>query len=164
MTVTRVRRLVNPSRRPKARNKARRKLSPKQIRHFGTKAQKAALKRKRSMAAKAHRPMRRAVANPRRRARSNPAVITLGLINPTTTKRKRTKTMAATKRRRRKTVAVSNPRRRRRAANTHRPRRTNARRRNSTRVYVIKKNRRSDERTHGAAQPGDVRDEGRGGR
>jgi hypothetical protein len=61
-TATRRHSIMNPARRsrPKARkNKARRHMSAKQIRHFGTKAQKAALKRKRSAKAKHNRPKHR---------------------------------------------------------------------------------------------------------
>ncbi len=107
--------IVNPARR--RRNKARRKMTAKQIRHFGTKRQRAALKAKR-------RHTTRAVANPRRapkrhRAaahrrrtakRSNPGeILSLTLGNPA----KRRKKVAATKRnRRRHHASVSNPRRR----------------------------------------------------
>jgi len=121
--------IVNPARRNRAharKNKARRHMSDKQIRHFGTKAQKAALKRKhRRNRATAHRRRTVARANPRRSAprrthrtkahrrratrRSNPGeILSLTLGNPA----KRRKKVAATQRNRRRHASASNPRRR----------------------------------------------------
>ena len=149
--VTKVRRLSNPRRK---RNGPKRRLTPKQIKHFGTKAQKAALKRKRRASAlKSHRtvtrkrnvshrrranPKPRAKArraNPRRRRvrRSNPAplLLTMGAVNPQGGKavahRKRTKKSNPTSRRRR---AASNPRRRLRSVGNPRRLRVANRRRN----------------------------------
>ena len=56
--------IQNPARR-KGRNMAKRHLTPKQIKHFGTKRQKAALKAKRS---KKHRPATKKRSNPHRKA------------------------------------------------------------------------------------------------
>jgi hypothetical protein len=120
MTVTKVRRLSNPHkkrRNPKAKAK-RRKMSPSQIRHFGTKAQRAALKRKRST------PKRRAVKrNPKRKARKNPVLLTLGYLNPhqkgskMAKRRKARKNPSTARRRRRNTTAKRTVRRRRRNTN-----------------------------------------------
>ena len=136
MTVGKVKRLSNPRRRTAKKKNARRRLSDKQIRHFGTKAQKAALKRRRSTARKSN-PKRRssrprthaktkvvyrtktvkAKAN-RKRRRANPLqMVTLGLINP-----RKGKKVAKTKRR--------NPRRKSTAT-------TKRRRKNSTRIVVM---------------------------
>ena len=140
-TVVKVRRVVNPrKRRAKAKRKrnSRRRLTAKQIKFFGTKAQKAALKRRRKPVSKKRAaPKRRKVVrvarkrNSRRRvkrARSNPAlVVTLGAVNP----KRRKKSMA---RRRKK----SNPRRRSR--------------RNATRVVVMAP-RRNKRRTARRVNP-----------
>ncbi|MBK8200674.1 MAG: hypothetical protein IPK75_20245 [Acidobacteria bacterium] len=89
--------LTNPGQR------RRRKLTPKQIKHFGTKAQKAALKRKRSAghAARGKRTKRVAATVPIRK--NSGEIISLGLAaiagNPGTRKGK--KKMAAKKSRRR---------------------------------------------------------------
>ncbi len=143
-----VRRLANPRRRVNVKRKnatRRRKMSPKQIRIFGTRAQKAALKRKRKknpVARKVSAPKR--VNRKRRTRRSNPAlVVTLGAMNPRRTKR-RNKPVAATRknRRRRRVNATRTNRRRRRNPVA---RRTNRRRRrNATRIVVVspKANRR----------------------
>lgn len=144
MTVTKVRRLSNP--RKKRRNpKAKRRLSDKQIRHFGTKSQRAALKRRRSSARSA--PKRKtAKRNPKRRstrARRNPAMITLGILNPrkagtmATKRKRRTAKKNPTVRRRRRTVTAARPRRRARRRNTNivvmGKRRNPSRRRSSSR-------------------------------
>lgn len=151
----------NPRRvapRKKANARTKRKMSPKQIRIFGTKRQKAALKAKRRTAA--HRP----------RAKSNPLVVTLKPVpSASNPHRKRsTKAVAARKRRkvanrrrrvvvnrrrpnRRRTVRASNPHRRRRrpVMVANRRRRSNVRhhrrRSNPTRIVVMaprKSNRR----------------------
>ena len=117
-TIKRVKRLANPFRKRKARNarrKARRRnprrLTAKQIKYFGTKRQRAALKRRRN-----------GTRARRRKSTRNPAlVVTLGTVNP---QRKRN-TMAT--RRRRK--ASRNPRRRRRSTILALPRRRNSFRR-----------------------------------
>lgn len=148
---------LRTARRKNAASK-RRKLSPKQIRIFGTKAQKAALKRKRR--AKAHVPTRRRrrsnpsrrpktrviyrtkrAAPKRRRRRANPGlVVTLGSVNP-----RRRSNVAATRKRKRKSV------RRRRATNArhHRAapvRRRRRRRTNARKVYVVNPRRRRSSR------------------
>lgn len=128
MTVTKVRKLSNPHgkkrRNPKA--KAKKRLSPKQIKFFGTARQRAALKRRRKPATR-----RAAKQNPvktvkRRKARRNPAhMITLGFINPQRkgtgrkmAKRTKKRNPAAPKRRRRNTTArKAAPKRRRRNSN-----------------------------------------------
>lgn len=141
-TVRRVRVVGNPPRR--RRNAKRRNLSAKQIKYFGTPAQKAALKR--SRAAKRSNASRKATTvrhkrHTRRRAtrRNIGEILSLTLGNPPRKARKarrksnagrKTKgaTMAATKRRRRRRAANSGGTRRRRrtnkAASTHRRRRT----------------------------------------
>lgn len=99
-TIQRVRRVANPQR--------KRRLTPKQIKYFGTARQKAALKRKRSSASKRVSGVR------------NPAlVVTLGALNP----QRRKPTMAATRRRRKNT---SGARRRRRTVTAAAPRRRRA--------------------------------------
>lgn len=144
--------IVNPARRHrlKARkNKPRRHMTDKQIRHFGTKRQRAALKARRSHSA------RRAVANPRRapqrhRAaahrrrtaeRSNPGeILSLTLGNPA----KRRKHVAATKRnKRRHHATASNPRRR------HNRRRHNPVMHNRRRRHNVRHHRRSIRRNPG---------------
>src|SRR5271166_1207964 len=164
MTTTKVRRLAtsasNPrrtSRRPRANPPKRRKMSDKQIKHFGTARQKAALKARRS---------RRAASSNSHRPRTvnrspNPAwVVTLGpAINPNT----RSTTVPATKRKPRRTPrrnargkftrrraahrtrTAVNPRRRRTrraTANTHR-RRT---RRNAKVIVRYRTKRRNSRR------------------
>jgi hypothetical protein len=113
-------------------------MTAKQIKHFGTKAQKAALKRKRRAIALAARKAR--TPNPRpkvrahrrrkalakRRRQVNPALlVTLGAVNPGGKK--------VAKKRRKKAVRASNPRRRRR---------------NATRVVVTAPRRRNRRITH----------------
>lgn len=142
-TYKRVRRLANPFRRRRTlkRNVARRrrKMTAKQIRFFGSKRQKAALRssRKRRSAVK---------GNPRRRrVTRNPAIVlTLGAVNPhkkgtamrkrkTNKRRRRVVTAPVARRvhRRRRRVAVANPRgRRRRYTRRHTPRHVYRRRLN----------------------------------
>ena len=102
--------IANPAR--------RRKLSDKQIRIFGSKAQKAALKRRRS--AKAHRSRTR----PRSRKNMGELVsLALGAANPARKRKAAKKAMAKTHRRaKRVTRARSTPRRRRRTVVHHRRR------------------------------------------
>ena len=145
MMVGKTRRLANP--RKRKANKAKRKLSAKQIKHFGTKRQRAALKsaRKRKTnpkrsAARRTTPKviyrtRTVKAKTKRRTnrRSNPLqMVTLGLVNP----HKRRSNVTRTKKRK-STKARKNPRRRntkvvvlaRKNAHRH-TRRSNSRRRN----------------------------------
>ncbi len=149
-TVSRVRKLVNPSRR---RAPARRKMSLKQKLHFGTARQRTAAK------TALRKPRKRAAAKvKRRRSTSNPGVlVTLGPLNParkratrqggkkkTTMRRARRKTV----RRRRRNVAVAaNPIRRRRrvyrrrrnvTAVSNRRRRTYRRRRRNPDLFGAK--------------------------
>jgi len=129
--VERKRTLVNPAKR-RRKNRAKRKLSAKQIRHFGTKRQKAALKasrtRKRKNKARKHSPRRNAARTrprvtrrrsrpkSRRRARrTNPGGIVEVALNPATPKRKRRSSVARTRKRRKSTS-------RRRTNRTHRRR------------------------------------------
>jgi len=149
-TRIRVRRLANPRRRVnvKRRNatKRRRKMSPKQIRIFGTRAQKAALKRKRKrnpVARKVSAPKR--VNRKRRTRRSNPAlVVTLGAMNPRRKKRRNKPVAATRKNRRRRRVNTATRTNRRRRRNPVARRTNRRRRRNATRIVVVapKQNRR----------------------
>lgn len=131
MKVLKATRLPNPHRvapRKKANARTKRKMTPKQIRHFGTKRQKAALKLKR------HRPRT-----------SNPLAVTLRPVpvasasNPHHKRRNTVATKRAVKNRRRRVVAVS----RRRRPNTHHRRRT---RKNPRPVAVAR--RRPNRRPH----------------
>jgi hypothetical protein len=101
--VARKRRLVNPARR-------RRKLSAKQIKFFGTPAQKAALRRKRSSAATGHR--RRNTAKKHRR--KNVGEIIIAGLNPASIERSTRKMKKTKKRRKNRSAAASAPKRRRR--------------------------------------------------
>jgi len=132
----RVSRMVNPKR--KRRRNVARKMTDKQIRHFGTKAQRAALKRKRRHVAAPHRKRNVARKHAKRRVRraSNPAlVLTLGAVNP----RRRTKVAKAARKRRRKASAHRsrrrNPRRVYAAAPVRHHRRRSVRRRNPVRRH-----------------------------
>lgn len=133
--------------------KARRKMSPKQIKHFGTKRQRAALKARRHAPAKKRNPTRKRVvarkrsnpvrrvravarkranpvrrtrprATPRRRVkRKNPEIVSFLLGNPA---KRRTKAVAKKRKRVKATARRSNPagsRRRKRAVTTKRSRR-----------------------------------------
>ncbi len=141
MTIKKVRRLVNPTRRAGTKKK----LSDKQIKHFGTRAQKAGLKRRRTLARKS---VKRAVKKTVRVI--NPAnLITLGLLNPQRRTKKRGHTVA--KKRRKVTARASNPTRRRKVRRTTsvataNPRRARRRSKNPTRIYVT---RRSTRRVNG---------------
>lgn len=151
--VVRVARIANPRRakpRRKVATKRRRKMTPKQIKHFGTARQRAALKRKRKPStSRVSNPRRRTKrATSRKRTRRNPApafVVTLGAVNP---RKKGKKSMA--KSRRRRTRRSANPvRRRRRNRVTHsvaapRRRRRYSRRRasNPRRRHVMRHTRR----------------------
>ena len=173
-TVSEVTKIRNPrhskvNRRAMKANRKRRKMSPKQIRFFGTKRQRAALKQKRSAArnpkrtVRANRKRSNAKANPPNKF--NPAwIVTLapGAVNP---HKKRSNTVAAktNRKRRRNTAAkVNRKRSNRRATNRvrhihhyhERKRRRNApkanrrrRRRNSPVVIMSPRhNRRSNRR------------------
>lgn len=164
--VKRVRRLANPRRatakrrnatalrKRKAAGSGKRKMSAKQIKFFGTKRQKAALKaarkRKRTtVAAKvavATNPRRKPVRRKRKTSRRNPAlVVTLGqLVNPRRRKnmaRRKRRVVKSTRRRVRRSrkaypVAVAaNPRRRRRYARRNPARRRSVRRRRNPDVF-----------------------------
>src|ERR1700753_4358148 len=143
-----VRKLANPRKRNRRRKMrhGKRRMSPKQIRIFGTKAQKAALKRKRKRnpaARKVNAPRR--VNRRRRTRRSNPAlVVTLGAMHP---RKKKRRNKPVAKRARNRLRVASNPRRRnRRRRNPVARKRVNRRRRRnaSTRIVVVapKRNRR----------------------
>lgn len=158
-TVTRVRRVANPRR----KNARRRKLTPKQIKHFGTKRQKAALKAKRrAVALKGKRkhakpnPVRRRVVAKRKPAR-NPARKTKKAVrrkNVCKTKPARKAKKAANRRpspnpafvvtlgainprKRSKSVAKKHKKNVKRAKKSANPRRTK-KRKNPTRVVVYK--------------------------
>ena len=131
--------IVNPAKR--RRNKARRKMTAKQIRHFGTKRQRSALKAKRRhnprTAANPRRdPKRhRVTAHRRRTKRSNPGeILSLTLGNPA----KRRKNVAATKRNKRRHHAVA-PSRRHNRRRRHNPV-MRANRRHHTRRHSIRRN------------------------
>lgn len=128
MKVGKVKRLANPRKSAKKKN-SRRKMSDKQIRHFGTKAQRAALKRRRSGKKSKPNPTAktrnrvvyrtRTVKTKAKRRKSNPLqMVTLGLINP-----RKGKGMTKTKKRR-ATKRASNTRRR-------------STKKNSTRIVVM---------------------------
>jgi hypothetical protein len=126
MKVGKVKRLANPRKSAKKKN-AHKRMSDKQIRHFGTKAQRAALKRRKSAART--KPKSTAKRNPKtkvrtrivyrtrtvkattkkRRRKSNPLqMVTLGLINPrkgkgmTKTKKRRTQKSTTARRQNKK--------------------------------------------------------------
>jgi hypothetical protein len=162
--VSRKRTLVNPARRRKRRKRNPRKMSAKQIKWFGTKAQKAALKnsrrRKRANASrrhtKRHSPARRNAAPKRARAtrrahrtthrrrtrrRSNPGGIVEVALNPATPKRRK-KTVARTRRRKR-----SNARRRHHTVR-HRRRNPVATTRRHRRRRSYRTNRRRSRRSN----------------
>jgi hypothetical protein len=164
MRVVKTTRLANPH----GRKRTRRNMTPKQIEHFGTRRQKAALKaakkRKRTMKQNSRRAAKVSRRVSRRAKRSsNPLVLHLKPLQRSNPQR-RTK-MAKPKRRRtmknaRRRVAhvnrrrrTSNPRRHNRRAvhnrspRRHNRRRTNARRRNATRIVVMAP-RRHNRRHH----------------
>jgi hypothetical protein len=160
----------NPRRvapRKKANARTKRKMNPKQIRIFGTKRQKAALKMKRR-SKPAHRP----------RTKSNPLVVTLKPVRSASNpNRKRSNNVAAKRRRRvsnrrrvvavnrrrpnrrRRTVRASNPHRRRRPVMVARRRRSvNAhhrrrRRSNPSTRIVVMAPRKSNRRRSGTRNP-----------
>lgn len=126
-TVQRVRRLVNGSR----RNPRRRKMSPEQIKYFGTKRQRAALSRRKSSSSAGTsrkknarisklKSTARRKTSVKRRVKRNPApfLITLGAVNPRrkSMAKRRKKSRARTRRRRTAIPMQMNPRRRRRRA------------------------------------------------
>jgi hypothetical protein len=135
--------IQNPARsrgRKKSMAKKRRKMSAKQIRHFGTKRQKAALRAKRSRPATKHRARtkpnpprkRRAVTRRRvakktahKRRNPTPAIVLWGAGNPA--KRRSTVAKTHSKKRRRATAKRANTagRRHTRKVVHHRRRRSN---------------------------------------
>lgn len=147
MAVAARKRVVVNRGRPR-RNTARRKLSAKQIKFFGTPAQKAALKRSRhskrskpNKGAPFSRKTRRAKAKSHRsrtspRKRSNPGdILSLALLpagNPG--RKKRSKSMAAPRKRRRNRARTSQRRNTRRRAARKNPGTRMHRRRNSHRT------------------------------
>lgn len=131
-------RLVNPARKRKAR---RSNLSPKQIKFFGTPAQKAALKRKRRAAALTSLKKRaKNSARPKRTAhrRRNAPIITAGLVNPAATPKRSTPMSKTKKRKSRKNRASSSTPRV--VHHYHRPRK---RKRNSNSFMSAPRRRRS---------------------
>lgn len=170
MRVTRTVRLASN---PKGKKRSR-KLTPKQIRHFGTRRQKSALKaankRKRTRTARNAPPKRRVTVAPRakRSTKRNPLVLHLKPMqssNPkrrnSMTKPKRKRKMKNTRRRvarvsnRRRTRRTSNPRRahRRAAPRRQNRRRTRNRRRNATTRVVVMAPRRNSHRRRGRRNP-----------
>jgi len=153
-----VRKLANPRKRRKVTVKRRnatkrRRMSPKQIRHFGTKAQKAGLKRRRNRKYSAYtseeslqKELKRKRSKRRNKRRPNPApvILTVGALNPR--RKRRNKPVAATRKNRRRRRVNSTPRRmnKRRRRNPAAKRANRRRRRNATRIVVVspKANRR----------------------
>ena len=142
MQISRVTRVSNP-RKSKRRSgkKNPKRLSLKQKLHFGTARQRVAAKA--ALRSKRSNPKRKRVVRKvkRRRRTSNPAhLITLGLVNPSTgrkkSKRRKLKNMATKTKRRRRAVlrAKSNPRRRAR--------------KNSVKVIVRRRRRASNPRSY----------------
>lgn len=157
MMITKKKKVANPhSSHRRTKPAKKRRMSAKQIKHFGTKRQKAALKASRTRK-RASNPVKRSVTKRRATAtkrKRNPAqLITLGFMNPhkpakkrkkknpmATTKRRRRTTAKAAPRRRRRRATASNPvRRRRRTVRASNPRR---RRKNATRIVVMSPRRR----------------------
>lgn len=137
MVRTHIKKLANPRRiKRKAKNaRKHRRMSPKQIRIFGTKRQKAALKAKRKRSNPRRIVVRKRTVKRARRSHHNPAlIVTLGAANP----HRRSKPVA-TKRRRRRAVNKSTHRRRRHTN----PRRVVRRRRRSNPV-AHRRRRRSN--------------------
>lgn len=137
MLVGKVKRLSNPKRKARKNTgvkKRRRNMSAKQIKHFGTKAQRAALKRRRTKSNPTRKTAKtrvvyrtrivKAKATKRRtKRRSNPLqMVTLGLVNP----RKKGRTMATRTKKRR----------------SSNPKRHTAKRRNTKVVVLARKNKR----------------------
>lgn len=160
MRVTQTTRLANPH-----KKRTRRNMSPKQIKHFGTARQKAALKasrkRKRNASAKVTR-VKVARNKPRARRSPNPLVLHLKPIAQRSNPKRRAATMAKPKRKRsmknarRRVARVSNrrraskPRRRSRRRNTvARAPRRRTRRRNSVQKIVVMAPRRQNRRRNG---------------
>ena len=164
MRVVKTTRLASNPHRTKKRN---RKMSPKQIAHFGTKRQRAALKssRKRKRTMKNTRVKRARVHRVKRS--TNPLVLHLKPMQQRSNPKRRAATMAKPKRRRRtmhnarrRVARVSNRRRRhasnpvrhrRRTTNRRAPnrrRRSNSRRRNATRVVVMAPRRANRRHSH----------------
>ena len=157
-TIVKVKRLSNPRRvvtrrKPRANPKHRtRKMTPKQVKYFGSARQKAALKRSRAAkrVAPVHRP--RTVSNRRRAKRrsTNPAwIVTLGpAVNP----RKKRSTMAAKAHKRRKARKVTVNRKRRRVVarnpRHHVVRHRRRTRRSNPKVVVRYRTRRHNRRRH----------------
>lgn len=106
ITVAHKKRLVNP-----AKKRRRSNLSPRQIKFFGTAAQKAALKRKRQAAAgKAHRRRNKAAARKNTPRRKNVGeVVVAGLMGANPAERRSTKVAQKKRKNRKNSVA---PRRR----------------------------------------------------
>lgn len=150
------RKVVRAHRRPKQSARKKRRMSPKQIRIFGTKRQKAALKvamKRKRMKSNPRRVTSKRTASHRRTKRvHNPAlIVTLGAVNP-----RRRKPVAAKKTKKRRAKAVQKRRttktrrvvRRRRNPVAHRRRR----RSNSAKKVIIRyrnrKHRRNTSRRH----------------
>jgi hypothetical protein len=156
-----VKKLSNPRKVHRKKSNARkRRMTPKQIRHFGTKRQKAALKaslKRKRIKANPRRVTLKRVAKRRTKRTHNPAlIVTLGATNP----HRRRNPVAKTKRRRKATAHrrrhTSNPRRvvrRRRRSNPVARRRR--RRSNATKKVIIRyRNRkRSNPRRHHRRNP-----------
>src|ERR1700761_9776593 len=114
MMIVKRKKVANPAvkRRTKTNATKRRKLTAKQIKHFGTKRQKAALKASRTRKrAKISNPASRKRATTTKRKRNPAQLITLGFMNPhkTSKKRKRKTNPMATKKRRRRSTAKAAP-------------------------------------------------------
>lgn len=160
--ITKVRRVVNPARKRRTRNRSasgRRKMTAKQIKHFGTKRQKAALKaartRKRTATAKPRRIARRKARRTRNASTSStsaPKRVVVVVKNPTRRKARRKRSVTRRSNPLLVTLGAINPQpkrkkvmaKRRRKSVATRPRRRRAnptRRRRATRVVVVTKRR-----------------------
>lgn len=147
-TIVKVRRLANPRRVVRRKTRANppkhrsRKMTPRQVKYFGTARQKAALRRSRA-AKQVHRSRSKPVA---KRRSTNPAwIVTLGpAVNP----RKKRSTMAAKAHRRKAHKVTVNRKRRRRVVAKNPHRKTHRRRTANPKVVVRYRTRKHNRRRH----------------
>jgi hypothetical protein len=142
MMVVRKKKVANPHGSHR-RTKRRRNMTAKQIKHFGTKRQKAALKASRKR--KVSNPVKRKVAkrSVAKRKRNPAQLITLGFMNPHKTRKRKKNSMATlTKKQKRSRAARKAARTRKANAHVPKKRRTTRRRKNSTRVVVVRSRKR----------------------
>ena len=135
MTRVQVRKISNPSGVRKKVTAKRKNLSPKQVRYFGTKRQKAALARKK---------VSNKTSRPRAKRSTNPAwLVTLGPVAGVNPKKRRNTVPATKKAKQRKKVAANRKRTRRAVASNPRRKKKNAVR-TRTRTVVKYKYRKSN--------------------